>query len=224
MKKLLIVICWLLLLTILSYAQGNIRLIIGPTFSYFMNAENTHPKIGISVGIMKDFRLYNKFLLSAGIGFSSRGSILENRTIEPYAPEPFEETYYYDIHGMIGYLEFPVTIQYAISISQKIKLRPLFGAAVSFAIKDFSHFEEKQLFRVYDPTQSDLSDYDFDFEQESRFLGIIPKLPLTFGFRVDYEKLGFEIRYILDNRDTYHFGRLSEVHHKMHSFYFLVCF
>lgn len=125
-----------------STAQSKFRFTIGPTISYFLDAENSSPKIGLAIGFKKDFNLYQKLGLSAGINFASRGAILENRTIAPYSGEPSEEAFYWDIHGMIGYLEIPLIIQYAIPVTQKVKLTPLLGPVFSFRIKDLTHFEK----------------------------------------------------------------------------------
>ncbi|MEJ2637370.1 MAG: outer membrane beta-barrel protein [Calditrichia bacterium] len=224
MRKTLPILLFLLLYSIHSPAKNGLHFAGGPTISYFLSAENSTPRIGIAFGLIKDFQVYRRLGLSAGVNFASRGAILKQRTIKPYEPEAFEGTYYQNIQGMIGYLGFPVMIQYAIPLTSKIQLQPQFGAVISFPVKDFSRFEEKDLFSLYDPAQSDLISYDFNYEQEAHSFGIIPQIPMTFGLRVDYEKFGFEIRYILDMRDTYHFGRLSDVHYKMHSIYFLVLF
>lgn len=224
MKKLFFTFFFLLLFFNFSIAQSKFRFTIGPTISYFLNAENSSPKIGLAIGFRKDFHLYKRLALSTGVNFASRGAILENRTIAPYSGEPSEEAFYWDIHGMIGYLEFPIVIQYAIQVTQKAKLIPLLGPVLSIPIKDLSHFEKKEFFNIYIRGQSNPIDYDFNFGPESVFLNNYLKIPFTFGFHVVYKKLDFEIRYILDNRETYHFDSLSEVHYKIHSLYFLVSF
>ena len=223
MKNLLFVFCSLLLFFNPSYAQGKIRLAIGPTISYFLNTEDTRPKVGISIGIVKDFHLYNKFLLSAGIGFASRGAILENRTIAPYASQP-KDAFYQNIHCMLGYIEIPTTIQYEISDLKKIKFKPFIGPIFTFPVVDLTHFEKMKFFNVYTPGQSNILDYDFWFEQESVFRNNITKVGFTFGLRISYKKYNIELYYVLDNRDVFYFNNLSEIHKKMNSIYFLISF
>jgi len=126
MKKLFLIFSVLTFLFNYSPAQSKFQFMIDPTISYFLDAKNSSPRIGLAIGFRKDFRLYKRLALSAGINFASRGAILENRTIAPYSSEPSEEVFYWDIHGMIGYLEIPLIIQYTIPLTQKVKLRPLF--------------------------------------------------------------------------------------------------
>lgn len=223
MRKLPYVIFLFLLLTNHSHAQGKIRLAIGPTISYFPSAENTSPKVGISIGIVKDFHLYDKFLLASGIGFASRGAILENRTIAPYASQP-TDAYYQDIHGTLGYIEIPANIQYEIPYSKEIKFKPFIGPTFTFPVIDLTHFEKREFFNVYTPSQSNLLDYDFWFEQESVFNNNVTKVGFNFGFQIRYQNYGLEFRYVLDGRKVYHFDSLSEVSYKMHSMYVLISF
>jgi hypothetical protein len=169
-----------------------------------------------------------KIFLSVGTGLSSRGAILENRTIAPYVTQP-TDAFYWDIHGMIGYLEFPVLAQYKIFISKKIKIMPILGLVFSFPVKDLSHFEKKQFFKVKVPGQG-LSEYDYWFEQESGFgdnlniKNVSKIVVLNFGIQIQYSRYIFDIRYIMDNRNTYHLDSLSDVSYKMHSVYFLISF
>lgn len=223
MRKLPYVIFLFLLLTNLSHAQGKILLAIGPTISYFPSAENTRPKVGISIGIVKDFHLYDKFLLSSGIGFASRGAILENRTIAPYASQP-TDAYYQDIHGMLCYIEIPANIQYEIPYSKEIKFKPFIGPIFTFPILDLTHFKKNKFYKNYIPHQSDKSLYDHDFEQESVFNNNVTKVGFNFGFQIRYQNYGLEFRYVLDGRKVYHFDSLSEVSYKMHSMYVLISF
>lgn len=211
-----------------SSANGTFHSGIGPTVSYFLDAENAKPKIGITFGFNRDFHLYKKFSLSAGMSFASRGAILKNRTIAPYATQP-TEAFYHDIHGMIGYLEFPVLFQYEIPVSKKVKIKPLLGPVLSFPMIDLSHFEKGQFFSVKIPGEGG-TDYDFSFEQESVFGNNFNKnnlskiIILNFAIQLRYSNYIFEIMYIMDNREKYHFKNLSEVNHKMNSIYFLISF
>lgn len=223
MKKLFLIICYLLLFFTYSPTQNKFRLTMGSTISYFLNAENSSPKLGLAIGISKKFYLYKKFSLYTGLGFASRGAILKNRTIAPYAADP-TDAYYQDIHGMLGYLEVPAAIQYEIAVSKKIKIKAFIGPIFTFPVMDLTHFDKKEFFNVYIPGESDIFDYDFWLEQDSGFNNNITKTGLAFGLRFIYKKYALELRYVLDNRDVFHFKNLSEVHQKMNSIYFLISF
>ncbi|RMD48008.1 MAG: hypothetical protein D6830_07725 [Ignavibacteria bacterium] len=120
MKNLLFVFCSLLLVFNYSHAQSNFRLTLGPTTFCFLNAENSSPKVDISIGASKDSHLYDKFSLSAGLGFASRGAIFENRTCAPY-PSESVNAYSPDRHGRSGYTQTSTTTQDENSSPKQIK-------------------------------------------------------------------------------------------------------
>lgn len=223
MKRLFLILCFLLLGHSYSFAQGKFNISLGPTVSYFLEAKNAKPKVGIVLGINREFHLYKKFSFSAGVSFASRGAMLQNRTIAPYVSEP-TDAFYQDIHGMIIYLEFPLLVHYEVPISKRITIMPIIGPALTYAISDLSHFEKKRFFKVRIPGEG-LSDYDFWAEQESTFRHNLESvLLINFGIQFQYSRYAIEIRYVMDNRDSYYFDSLAEVHNEMNSLYFLISF
>lgn len=222
MKRLFLV-CLLFLVFSSLHAENKFRFVIGPTVSYFLDAENTKPKVGLAIGVRKDFQLHRKLALSTGANFASRGAVLENRAVRPYASQP-TEAFYQDIHGMGGYIELPILIEYEIPITRKFNIKPTLGPAISIPAKDLSHFERREFLDIYVPQQSDPSEYDFSFEQESGFGVSHISIVLNFAIQLQYLRYILEIGYVRDSRETYHFKNLSEVNNRMHSIYFTISF
>ena len=134
---------------------------------------------------------------------------------------------------MLGYIEIPVNIKYEIPYSKTIMFNPFVGPIFTFGVVDLTHFDKKELFNVYTPGQSNLSNYDFWFEEGSGHEGFAEAgilsikaatAGLNLGFQIGFKKYDLEFRYVLDGRKVYHLENLSEVHYSMHSIYFLFSF
>ena len=103
----------------------------------------------------------------------------------------------------------------------------------TFPVVDLTRFEKREFFNVYTPSQSNLLNYDFWFEEDSGHKSYIEAGLLSlkattagfnFGFQIGYKKYALEVRYVLDGRNVYQFDSLSEVRYKMHSMYVLIYF
>ena len=71
----------LLLLVGVSAVRGESWLSVGSTVSYFTDARDAKPKVGLFVGFRWEHHLWRKFSFSYGVDFASRGVILKNRSM-----------------------------------------------------------------------------------------------------------------------------------------------
>ncbi len=223
MKELYYLFLSLLLLLNPSFSKNKFYFFAGSTISYFLNAENSKPQIGISFGICKSFHIYKNYYITGELSYSTRGAILENRTIAPYTVEP-TEAYYWDIHGMIGFLEIPVEFQYEYSISNNIKVIPFAGPTILIPMHDFTKLDKRNFFEIYYPDQTDNLKYDLSFEEGPTLRGNVFKMGLMIGLGINYKKVVLAVKYLLDRRPVYYFDKLSEIRHRINSFYILFYF
>ncbi|GEM_PF-5550403 len=133
MKHLFFLFCSLFLVVNHSHAQNKFHLTAGTTISSFLGAEKAGPKVGISISVSKDSRLYDKFFLSTGISSDSWDAIGENRTCAPYTAES-TDAFYAERHGRSGYPASSAITQNKKSSQKQIKKSKLlwsFGTNLS---------------------------------------------------------------------------------------------
>ena len=221
MKKLQVYL-FVFLLSFNVFSQSNWELKGGPNYTYFVDAINSSPKIGFTLGLSRKFNLYKKLSLSAEADFTLKGAILEKRKIEPYAGNlEKQNAYSWDIHGSIGFFEIPVFIDYSFPVNNRINFSILIGPTYSIPLIDFSKFKKIEFIEEYDPNNPSNTVYDYGYLQESGFGNNTSTFLLNFGFDISYDTYFFEFRYVLDKRDVYHFSNLSAVHKRMNSFQIL---
>jgi len=198
-------------------ARGKLQLNVGPTISYFVDAENSSPLIGFSVRMQMRVLKYKNFAISTGIGYSTRGVLLKHRSIAPYAPFPMK-AYFWDIYGRIGYLEMPILLQIKIPVHSKISLNISGGPALTLPWKDLSKLKRREFFDMYDLHGSDDSRFDFIFAQESTFGNNLLRFIYEIGIELQYQRYGLKFLYLINKQKEYYFDSLWGVNHKMNSF------
>ncbi len=204
------------------FPQSNWELKSGLNYTNFIDAINSSPKLGFTLGMSRKFKLYNKFSISAEADFALKGAILEKRKIEPYAGNlEKQDAYSWDIHGYIGFIEIPVLIDYSFPVNNRINFSIFIGPTYSIPLIDFSKFKKIDFIEEYDPNNPSGTDYDYGYWQESGFGNNTSSLLLNLGFDISYDTYIFECRYVLDKRDIYYFSNLSTVYESMNTFQFL---
>jgi len=219
-KKISLCFLFLFVFSIKAFSQNKWEIKGGPNYTYFDDAKSSSPKVGLSLGVARIFKLNNYFSISGEVNFVTKGAILEQRAVIPYAVEK-QNSYSWDIHGFIGYLELPLFIEYSFPISNIYELTLFMGPSYSIPMLDFTKFNKKDFIEVYDPNNPSGMNYDYNFEQESGFGNNTSRFIFNLGFDVSFTNYFIELRYVLDNREFYNFNNLSEVSEKLNSFYIL---
>ena len=154
------------------------------------------------------------------MGYSQRGAILKSRTIKPYLPQDPTESYYWDIKGMIGYLEIPIMLQYKFLLSKEVSVSPLIGIDLSYPKKDLTDLNKKKYYSIEYPAVHNYdTPYDYRFQQESTFGNNDRQIIYTIGLRFQYQRFGLELKYYLNNTNIYEFDRLDKINYRIDSFY-----
>jgi len=212
------IICIFLLLIDYSFAQHNIFFKAGPSYSWFVNAENSSPIIGYSIGVEKGFHLFKGLFFDVGIGYTTRGVALENRTIQPYQTEGIDiNAYYWNLYGKIGYLEFPLHLKYKFPLSKEITIAPIIGITKSFPSKDYSNLKQENFYKTYNSNINDWYDYDYHFQQESTFGNNPERYLYNFGFEVYYMKYSLNLIYNIDDTLYYYLKNLDDIKYRINS-------
>lgn len=216
MKKIIIGI--LLLLINYSIAQQNISVQAGPNLSWFVDAENSKPKIGYSLCIEKGFKLFRGIFFNVGIGYTTRGAVLEDRTIQPYnPPSTFTDAFYWDIQGNIGYVDLPILLNYDYRINTKLSFNPIVGMTIAIPTNDYSTIKKKKFYKIKDARIHDYYDYDYHFEQEEGFGNNKVRYIYDFGFGINYSQFSINLLYSCDKTQEYSFDRVDTVKYNMNS-------
>ena len=221
MKKLLLILLFVFLLSFKAFPQNKWEIKGGLNYTNFVSVKNSSPKIGYTLGIARKIKIYNNFSFSGEVDFVSKCAILKNRKISPYTEVDEQDAYSWDIHGSIGYLEFPILIKYSFPIYKRYNLTLFMGPSYSIPIIDFTKFEKREFLEVYNPDNPSGMVYDYGFGQESGFGNNTTSFIFNFGFDLSYLNYFFELRYVLDNREIYNFSNLSEVYAKVSTFQIL---
>jgi len=215
-KKIIITIS--LLLFNYTFAQHNIFIKAGSNVSWFLNAENSKPKIGYSFCIEKGFKLFKGIFLDVGIGYTTRGAVLENRTIQPYnPPSTYTDAFYWDIQGNIGYVDLPILLKYNYRINTKLSFNPIVGMTIAIPTNDYSTIKQKKFYKIKDARIHDYYDYDYHFEQEEGFGNNKVRYICDFGFSVNYSQFSINLLYSFDNTQEYSFDRVDTIKYNMNS-------
>ena len=221
MRKILLIFIFLSVFSLNGFSQSNWRLKGGLTLSYFTDADNSSPGLGLMLGLSRKFILKNNFSICGEVNFATRGAILENRSISPYTSET-EYAYTWDIHGTIGYIDIPILVQHTSLLKNKTNLTFYIGPSFSIAILDFTKFEKRDFIEIYDWNNPSKIEYDYAFQEESTFGNNFIGFSLDFGIDLSFTNYLIELRYVVDTRNVYYFKDLSEVNHKMNSIYILI--
>jgi hypothetical protein len=158
--------------------------------------------------------------MELGIGYTTRGAILEDRTIQPYYTQ-FENinSYFWDIEGFIGYFDIPISLTYEFNLNRKITISPIIGTTIGIPSKDYSSFKKKRFYKLYDSDINDWKAYDYHFEQEDAFGNNKVRYIYELGIRLQYLRYAINIKYSFDSYKNYTFKNLGYIRYKMNSFY-----
>lgn len=225
MKNILLTLLFLSISSLNGFSQSNWSLKGGLTSSYFTNAENSSPGLGLVLGVSRKFSLKENFSINGGINFATRGAILKNRSIAPYTDGVIKlDAYSWDIHLKLGFIEIPVLFQYSVPLNNKTNLIFFTGTSFSIPILDFTKLEKKEYIEEYDPNNPSGREYDYYFGDGEKTFTLVsntPKFIFNFGCKISYSDYFIELRYILDTSGVYRIDNISGVHHKMNSIYIL---
>ncbi len=216
MKKIAVIL--ILILVKYSVAQHNIFIKAGSNVSWFISAENSKPIIGYTVGIDRGWNLYKKLNMELGIGYTKRGASLENQAIQPFSYRPIN-AYYWDIKGVIGYVDIPISFKYEFGLNRQFTISPLMGITFAIPVKDYSNFKKKRFYKLYDSDINDWEAYDYHFAQETTFGNNETRYIYELGIRLQYLRYAINIKYGFDKYKHYTFKHLESIKYKMNSFY-----
>jgi hypothetical protein len=152
-----------------------------------------------------------------GIGYTTRGATLENRTIQPYHIVGDIDAYYWDIQGNIGYIDIPIHLKYGFKLNRKLTLSPIIGITCSIPKKDYSKFKQIKFYKIYNSDNNDWFDYNYHFEQESGFENNSIRYIYDFGLGIQYLQYSLNIVYNFNETQEYYFKYLEAVKYKMSS-------
>ena len=221
MKKTILLLSLILLFQDNGFPQSKWQIKAGANSSFFVDAENSSSKIGYTLGIARKINIYGDLDITVELDYTTKGASLNDRTIMPYTTINPMNAYSWDIHGNIGYIELPVLLSYSFSVYEEYNIGLFFGPALSVPVKELSEFREVKFIEEYDPINPSTTDYDYYFEQESGFGNNPLSIFYIFGLSISYTNVFIEFRYVLNNRETYYFGDLSDVNYEMNTFQLL---
>jgi hypothetical protein len=224
MKKAIFFLSLLLLFQDDGFPQSKWQIKAGANSSYFVDAENSSSKIGYTFGIARKINIYGDLDITVELDYATKGAILHERTIRPYTTINPMNAYSWDIHGNIGYIELPVLLSYSFPVYEEYSIGLFFGPAFSVPVKDLSEFRKVQFIEEYDPINPSTTDYDYHFAPESGFGNNTISIFYIFGLNISYTNVFIEFRYVLNNREAYYFGDLSDVNYEMNTFQLLLGF
>jgi hypothetical protein len=221
MKKTIFLLSLLLLFHDNGFPQNEWQFKAGANSSYFVDAENSSSKIGYTFGIGRKINIYGELDITLELDYTTKGAILHERTIRPYRPENVVNIYSWDIHGINSYIELPVLISYSFDIWKEWTIGLVFGPALSVPVKDLSEFKRVRFVEEYDPDNLGLTTYDYHLWQESVFGNNSLSIIYNFSINISYSNVFIEFRYVLNNREIYYFGELSDIKYEMNTFQLL---
>ncbi len=206
------------------YAEEKYKVSFGITYSYFEKAKNAEPDLGIQFRFQRSLINIKNFSLQLGIGFATRGATLKHRSIAPYSPAFPMEAYYWDINAMIGYWEFPISLEYKLKIKKDVYFKLSGGLNYIIPQSDYSDLDKKEFIEMFDLDLDDLNKYDFWFEQDNGFGDNRSRIIQEIGLEIIYKKYGLKLLFPFDNQKGYSIKNLSEISYKMRSLYFVLTY
>ncbi len=221
MKKTIFVLSFLILFHQNSFSQNKWQIKAGPNYSYFVDMSNSSSNIGYILGIERKIDIYENLAVNIGLDYTTKGAVLNDRTIRPYKPSELVNVYSWDIHGNIDYLELPVLLSYAFPIYKEYKFGMFVGPSYAIPVRDLSEFKKVKFIEEYDPNNPGTTDYEYHFWQEPVFGNNTSSIIFNLGLYVSYSHYFVEFRYVRNNKKTYYFGKLSDVQYKIDTYQFL---
>ena len=223
MKKVALIFLFSFLINSSVLSQSNWQFKAGPNYTYYSKEKNSLPKIGYLIGIAENFNIYKNLSIYGELNYTTRGAILKDRKIRPMPRDVQpQDTYTWDIHGYIGYLELPILLSSTIPFLKEYKIRLFIGPCFSSLVKDLSRCYKKSFIEYYDPLRPSKTIYEYAFLEESAFGHNNIPMIYIFGFEVLYSSYSIEFRYLLNSKDKYYFDTISSVHDKLNTFQLLI--
>lgn len=216
MKKYLIIIFFLILISTKSSAQIGVGIKAGGNYSPFRTTKS-EAQIGGTISVFKEFRIYKTLNVSFEFMYSNKKGILKNKILGgSYKGLVYLE----NIHYSLGYFELPFLLQ---NYHTTYGLKFFYYIGPSFYLQLFD-MTEKEIVRylgeVREWDEWDNYEYDYLYILDRSGPYFNNGACLNLGFGLTYRHLLFDFRYSYDIHKIEAVGR-AEMNESLHSFHFL---
>ena len=221
--KLLKIIIFLFIVSNLN-AQNPWRIKAGLNFSKFRDNDSEF-LINYSFGLSRQIYIFGNYFVSPEIFVTKQGSLLKHKPVKTDDWDWY--LYSYNIKAEIIYLEFPVLLNYEISL-QGLKMNIYLGPSFRFSFGSLDKTKRSIEKLIYDDThpdrKDDYVDYNFEFVQGDYAGSLIKSSAwsMNFGFKVDLNIIDLALRYTYTLNEIGQIEQLQPIKRYLHSLHILL--
>lgn len=204
----------------------------GLNYSEFRDDKDSEFISGYTISVLKSWHLINDMSLEFGLGYSTRGGILNNKVVKTFSSVSgqLENVYSYNLSCSINYLDFPLNIKYKLNIKD-INFHFYSGFYLSIPLSSVNSEVKRsknQFLFIYVNSIPGQNDYKFEYNiSEDSGYGVWWGRILDSNYGINFG-IGSEIsHYVIDflyKYDLKSFGSNASLIHvlkRSHSFHFL---
>jgi hypothetical protein len=180
----------------------------------------TGMQTGATFGVGQEWRIFRNTSLALELFFSTRGGMLNNKSVRPSGMFGYEYVNYYDIQCRFGSIDLPILLKQKFALTKSLHSALLIGPCFSLGVSDKSRLILLQSESLWDPETREYLQFDYDYTScydcFSWFEG--SGLTIMAGMELVWEFLSFEFRiplrpYSVDMiRDVYVYEKIQVVH------------